>query len=504
VAGVREDPRAARIRYRGHLARASANWSGAPNGRALLGFASGVVGSDDAELARSREALRAEMGDVGIADASAVAANFERIIRIADATGIEFGGRMDSFTEEVPRTFLSTDSDPGSNQEMDMSANPPPPVSDIPFTIGIEEEYLIVDRESRDLIQEAPPEMIEGCRERLGGQVTTELMQCQIEVGTVVCETVQAARADLSRLRRTVSGVVRRHGFEIIAASTHPFGQAREIRRTRKKRYDSLAAQLQEIARRLLVSGMHVHVGLGDDELRNDLIGQVSYVLPHFLALSTSSPFWQGNDTGLKSYRIAVWDGMPRTGLPERFESFAEYERHVRILVDCGVIRDSSEIWWDIRPSLRFPTLEMRIPDLCTRLDDAICIAALYRCWLRLLWRLKRSNQRWRRYPRLLIEENRWRARRFGIDEGLIDFGRSEMVPCSELMDEIIELVREDAEHFGCVDEIEHARAVIARGTSAHRQIETYRAALAAGAHKREALAKVVDMLVEETLSGCE
>ena len=346
--------------------------------------------------------------------------------------------------------------------------------------------------------------MIEECRERLGEQVTTELMQCQIEVGTAVAQTVQEARADLARLRRTVSEAVRQHGFEIIAASTHPFAQAREIRRTRKERYDTLAVQLQEVARRLLISGMHVHVGLDGDELRNDFIGQASYVLPHLLALSTSSPFWQGNDTGLKSYRIAVWDEMPRTGLPELFESFAEYERHVRILVDCGVIRDSTELWWDIRPSLRFPTLEMRIPDLCTCLDDAICIAALYRCWLRLLYRLKRSNQRWRRYPRLLIEENRWRAHRFGIDEGLIDFGRSEMVPYPELVDEIIELVREDAEHFGCVSEIEHARTIIERGTSAHWQVATWREALADGADEREALVRVVDMLVEETLRGCE
>ena len=315
---------------------------------------------------------------------------------------------------------------------------------------------------------------------------------------------MQEARADLARLRWNVSEAVREHGFEIIAASTHPFARAREIRRTRKERYDALAVQLQEVARRLIISGMHVHVGLDGDEVRNDFMGQVSYVLPHFLALSTSSPFWQGNDTGLKSYRIAVWDEMPRTGLPDLFESFGEYERHVQVLVECGVIRDSTELWWDVRPSVRFPTLEMRIPDLCTRLDDAICIAALYRCWLRLLYRLKRSNQRWRRYPRLLIEENRWRAHRFGIDEGLIDFGRGEMVPYPDLVDEIIELVREDAEHFGCVSEIEHARTIVGRGTSAHWQVETYRAALADGANEREALVRVVDMLVEETLSGCD
>ena len=377
------------------------------------------------------------------------------------------------------------------------------PYPDPPFTMGIEEEYLVVDPGTRDLIREAPPDMMQKCGDRLGKQVTTELMQCQIEIGTRVCNTVQEGRDELIRLRRGVSDVVREYGFEIIASSTHPFAQPLEIQRTRKERYDSLTAQMQEVGRRLLISGMHVHVGLDNDEMRNDFIGQASYVLPHFLALSTSSPFWQGHDTGLKSYRLAVWDELPRTGLPELYESYGEYKRHVEVLVRCGVIRDSTELWWDIRPSERFPTLEMRIPDLCTRVEDAVCIAALYRCWLRLLYRLRRSNQRWRRYARLLIEENRWRAHRFGMDEGLIDFGRGEVVPCPDLVDEIIEFIREDAEHFGCVDEVEHARTIVARGTSAHWQLDTFHKAVAEGADEDEALRRVVDMLVKETLVGC-
>ena len=382
-------------------------------------------------------------------------------------------------------------------------SNKSSPYPDPSFTMGIEEEYLVVDRETRDLIREAPPDMMQKCADRLGEQVTTELMQCQIEIGTRVCNTVQEGRDELIRLRRGVSDVVREYGFEIIAASTHPFAQPLEIQRTRKERYDSLTAQMQEVGRRLLISGMHVHVGLDNDEMRNDFIGQVSYVLPHFLALSTSSPFWQGHDTGLKSYRLAVWDELPRTGLPELYESYGEYKRHVEVLVRCGVIRDSTELWWDIRPSERFPTLEMRIPDLCTRVEDAVCIAALYRCWLRLLYRLRRSNQRWRRYARLLIEENRWRAHRFGMDEGLIDFGRGEVVPCPDLVDEIIEFIREDAEHFGCVDEVEHARTIVARGTSAHWQLDTFHKAVAEGADEDQALRRVVDMLVRETLVGC-
>ena len=382
-------------------------------------------------------------------------------------------------------------------------SNKSSPYPDPSFTMGIEEEYLVVDRETRDLIREAPPDMMQKCADRLGEQVTTELMQCQIEIGTRVCNTVQEGRDELIRLRRGVSDVVREYGFEIIAASTHPFAQPLEIQRTRKERYDSLTAQMQEVGRRLLISGMHVHVGLDNDEMRNDFIGQASYVLPHFLALSTSSPFWQGHDTGLKSYRLAVWDELPRTGLPELYESYGEYKRHVEVLVRCGVIRDSTELWWDIRPSERFPTLEMRIPDLCTRVEDAVCIAALYRCWLRLLYRLRRSNQRWRRYARLLIEENRWRAHRFGMDEGLIDFGRGEVVPCPDLVDEIIEFIREDAEHFGCVDEVEHARTIVARGTSAHWQLDTFHKAVAEGADEDQALRRVVDMLVRETLVGC-
>ena len=263
-----------------------------------------------------------------------------------------------------------------------------------------------------------------------------------------------------------------------------------------------LAEDLQAVVSRLLISGMHVHVGLDDDELRIDLMGQVTYILPHLLALSTSSPFWAGHETGLKSYRLAVWDEMPRTGLPEHFESFAEYERHVEVLVRAGVIEDATKLWWDVRPSARFPTLEMRISDLCTRLEDTLCIAALYRCWLRMLYRLRRSNQRWRQYRGLLLNENRWRAQRYGIDSGLIDFGRGELVPYPVLLDEIIELVLPDAEHLGCADEVVHARTILERGTSAHWQVRTYNDAVAAGQTQGAALVQVVDMLRHETLQG--
>jgi len=370
------------------------------------------------------------------------------------------------------------------------------------FTVGIEEEYLLVDRASRDLASDPPPEMMAECQRRLAGQVSPEFLRAQIEVGTTACAGVAAARAELAHLRRTVAEVAGLHGLAPIAAATHPFAHWLSQKTTDRERYALLARDLQGPARRLVICGMHVHVGLEDPELRIDLMGQVAYFLPHLLALSTSSPFWRGEDTGLKSYRIAVFDEMPRTGLPELFESWGEFERHLRVLVQAGLIEDGTKLWWDIRPSLRFPTLEMRITDICTRLDDAIAIAALYRCLLRMLWRLKRANQRWRRYAAMLVNENRWRAQRYGIDEGLADFGKGRIMPYAELLEELIQLVAEDADAFQCRREVESAREILVRGTSAHRQRAAFAAALAAGADKPAALRAVVDALVAETVAA--
>ncbi len=375
-------------------------------------------------------------------------------------------------------------------------------VEEPPFTIGIEEEYFLVERESGAAIRESPPDMLAECEALLEGQVTPEFLQSQIEVGTRVSNSVAAARDDLAHLRRTISRVAERHGLAIIAAATHPFATWTSQKRTDKERYDVLARDMQAVARRLMISGMHVHVGIGDDDLRIDLMDQATYSLPHLLALSTSSPFWQGHNTGLMSYRIAVWDSMPRTGLPERFDSFGEYQRHLDVLIGTGMIEDATKVWWDLRPSHRFPTLEMRITDMCTRLEDAVCVAALNLCWLRLLYRLRLDNQRWRRYSAFLINENRWLAQRYGFDKGLIDFGKGKIVPCAELIDELIEMVAPDAEHFGCVAEVAHARTILERGTSAHWQLRTYDEAKAAGASHEEALKAVVEMLVRETLHG--
>jgi carboxylate-amine ligase len=259
---------------------------------------------------------------------------------------------------------------------------------------------------------------------------------------------------------------------------------------------------MQGAARRLVICGMHVHVGIDDEELRIDLMNQMSYFLPHLLALSCSSPFWEGRDTGLKSYRLTIFDALPRTGLPEIFQSYAEYERHIDIMIKAGVLEDSTKIWWDLRPSGRFPTLETRIMDVCTRLDDAIALAALLCCIMRMLYRLRLANQRWRTYTTMLIRENRWRAMRYSFDEGLIDFAKGAIVPFEELLDEILDLTAEDAAALDCEMEVGSVRDILSRGTSAHRQLKAFELAVAAGKDSAGALSSVVDTLIEDTAEG--
>ncbi len=368
------------------------------------------------------------------------------------------------------------------------------------FTIGIEEEYMLVNLETGNLVGKVPPSLMPAMKKKLGKLVSPEFLQSQVEVGTPVCSSANEALQQLGYLRATVAEVAAQHDMAIIAASTHPFADPADQHITHKARYEALAKDLQAVVRRLLISGMHVHVGIGDDDLRIDLMNQACYILPHILALTTSSPFWLGHNTGLMSYRMAVWDEMPRTGLPHGFETYSEYMRHVNVLVNAGVIEDATKVWWDLRPSARYSTLEMRISDLCTTLKDAVCVAALFQCWLRMLYRLRLSNQRWRQYSNWLIEENRWRAHRYGIDKGLIDFGRGSIVEYSELLDEIISHVMEDADALGCVREVKHARTIVRRGTSAHRQLKVYRKAIEKGHSEQVALKKVVDWLRTETV----
>jgi carboxylate-amine ligase len=294
--------------------------------------------------------------------------------------------------------------------------------------------------------------------------------------------------------------VAENFGLAPIAASTHPFAHWQVQRHTDKQRYQMLSRDMQSLARRMLICGMHVHVGIEDDELRVHLLNQFTHFLPLLLALSTSSPFWEGQKTGLMSYRLPVFDTFPRTGLPERFASFAEYQQQVAILQKSGVIEDATVIWWDLRPSARYPTLEMRITDVCTRLDDAASLAALTQCTLHHLYHLRMKHQSWQVYPRFLVDQNRWRAMRYGYDEGLVDFASGDVVPVEEMVIELVEMLREDAEALGCVLELAGVLEILKRGTSAHRQINVYEDSLAAGADEAEALKAVVDMLISESV----
>lgn len=365
------------------------------------------------------------------------------------------------------------------------------------FTIGVEEEYLLVDRDSRALAV-APEGFLEGLQVELQQQVSPEFKQCQVEIGTRVCRDVAEARDDLRRLRAAVSAHASRHGLSPISAACHPFADWKRAHHTAKERYDGLERDLAGVARRLLICGNHVHVGIGDDALRIDLMRQMTYFLPHLLALSTSSPFWQGEDTGLASYRVSVFDNLPRTGLPPAYESWAEFERSVAVLVDLGLIEDSSKIWWDIRPSHAYPTLETRVMDVSPRLDDAVTFAAVTQALLGMLWRLRSRNQRWRSYDRLLVGENRWRAQRYGTTEGLVDFGAGAIVPFAQLADELIDLIGDEAEQLRCRDEIERIREIVATGTSATRQRAVFAGALTQGEDRDAALSAVVDHLIEE------
>jgi carboxylate-amine ligase len=272
------------------------------------------------------------------------------------------------------------------------------------FTIGIEEEYLLVDHDSLALA-EAPDGLMEACAAELQDQVAPEFLKCQIEIGTKVCRNVAEAREDLKRLRACVSRHAADYNLAPIAASCHPFSDWRDQAHTEKDRYNTLSSDLAGVVQRMLICGMHVHVGIASPDRRIDLMNQLSYFLPHLLALSCSSPFWQGHDTGLASYRLTVFDNLPRTGLPPRMDSFGEFERSVQALTDLGVIEDSSKIWWDLRPSSKFPTLESRICDVQPRLEHTLTLAALTQALTRMLWRLAQSNQRWRIYDSFLLSE---------------------------------------------------------------------------------------------------
>ncbi len=369
------------------------------------------------------------------------------------------------------------------------------------YTLGIEEEYLLVDADTCALA-DVPDALMEDCARELGDKVSPEFLACQIEVGTGVCANIAEAREDLGHLRRTISDCAAQYGMAPLAVSCHPFADWHTRKHTEKQRYNDLARDLAGVVRRMLICGMHVHVGLPDDDLRIDIMRQITYFLPHLLALSTSSPYWGGQDTGLSSYRLTIFDNLPRTGLPPDFISHGEYRRSVDMIIEAGLIEDTTKIWWDIRPSHRFPTLEARICDVMPLMEHALTIAALVQSITRMLVELRRRNQRWRIYDRFLIAENRWRAQRYGTREGLLDFGQSALVPMPQLVAELIELTEADAMVLGCLNEVRAAQDILSVGTSAERQRAVYAQACAEGADEKEALCAVVQALISEFREG--
>lgn len=367
-------------------------------------------------------------------------------------------------------------------------------------TLGVEEEYLVVDPETREAVSSPTDEFFKTCRKALGDSVTPEFLRCQIEIATPVCQNLTEVREHLTHMRGTLAKIARDFDMRLMAASTHPFTDWRNQKTSKAARYRKMHNDLQGAIRRMLICGTHVHVGILDPGMRIDVMNQMRYFLPHMLALSTSSPFWEGELMGMKSYRLSVFDGMPRTGIPETMASIGEYERLVGMLTGAGVIEDASKIWWDLRPSVRFPTLETRIADMCTRMEDTLAIVAIYQCLTRMLFDLKKRNIKWRTYPALLIAENRWLAQRFGVKGELIDFGQGKCVPFKDLIEELISFLFQHAQALGCERELLHARTIVERGSSACRQVSVYEAAIAAGKGKQQALETVVDHLIEETV----
>ncbi|GAB4545995.1 MAG: carboxylate-amine ligase [Anaerolineae bacterium] len=376
-----------------------------------------------------------------------------------------------------------------------------------PLTLGVEEEFMIVDAHSRGLAP-AVAELLPRARTALGTLVKAEFMQSQIEISTPICQNVSEVRTELTRLRHTLDQTAQSLDKRIAAAATHPFSIVHEQQITEDERYSELATDMQYVARRLVIFGMHVHIGFGDDDhargLLIDVMNQLRYFLPHVLALSTSSPFWHGRDTGLKSYRCVVFENLPRTGIPPIFSSYEEYDRMVELFARVGSLskgggKDPSRIWWDVRPNPRVGTLEVRAPDVCTTVDEAVCITALIQALVAKFIKLRAHNQSWRLYRTELIRENKWRAQRYGIEGNLIDFGMEMAKPITEMFEEILAFVEDVVDELGSRQEVNYVRYILQHGTSADRQLATFYQAREAGATEAEAMRQVLDRLISET-----
>jgi carboxylate-amine ligase len=363
------------------------------------------------------------------------------------------------------------------------------------FTLGIEEEYQTVDPFSFDLRSHIQMEIVEKGKRQLNERVKAEMHQSVIEVGTGVCRSVKECAADLKELRRHMIALTEEHGLRLVAGATHPFADWREQDIYPDERYRQVVEDMQMVARENLIFGLHVHVGIEDREVLIHLMNQLRYFLPHLLALSTNSPFWIGMNTGLKSYRCKVFDRFPRTNIPDTFESFADFERFVNLLIRTKCIDNGKKIWWDIRPHPVFGTLEFRICDIPMRVDETLALAALIQATVVKLYRLHARNQGWRLYGRSLIMENKWRASRYGIDGMLIDFGREREVPERELILEYLDFVDDVVDELGSRDEVNHIRWILQQGTGADRQLRVYQES--GGDFK-----SVVRYMIEETKAG--
>ncbi|HLJ36448.1 MAG TPA: carboxylate-amine ligase, partial [Ktedonobacteraceae bacterium] len=306
------------------------------------------------------------------------------------------------------------------------------------LTIGIEEEYQIIDPQTREL-RSYISEILEEGRLILREQVKPELHQAMVEIGSEVCHTPAELKTELIRLRRTIIELAGKNGLKIVAAGTHPFSSWMTQEITPQERYHGVKEDMQELAQRLLIFGTHVHVAIEDRQFLIDAMNVVRYLLPHVLCLSTSSPYWMGRTTGLKSYRSIIFSNFPRSGIPRTYDSWDEYSSMIETLVRTNTIPDGSKIWWDVRPNHSYPTLEFRICDVCTRVDEAVCIAAIFQAIIAKLWKLRRDNLSFRVYPAELIQENKWRAVRYGLDGKLIDFGKQQELPARDLIREMIE-----------------------------------------------------------------
>jgi carboxylate-amine ligase len=337
------------------------------------------------------------------------------------------------------------------------------------LTLGIEEEYQIIDPQTREL-RSYITEILTGDQMILD-EVKPELHQSMVEIGSKVCRTPQEVRGELVRLRGMVMDLAARNGLVIAAAGTHPFSLWTKQEITPLERYAGVKQDLQDLAQQLLIFGTHIHVGIEDRDFLIEAMNVSRYLMPHVLALSTSSPFWQGRRTGLKSYRSIIFRNFPRTGIPPILRSLAEYDEVLGTLVRTGSIPDGSKIWWDARPHHAYPTLEFRVCDVCTRVDEAVCIAAILQAIVAKIWKLRRDNLTFRLYPQSLIDENKWRAVRFGIDGKLIDFGREAELPARELITEMLEWFVDDVvDELGSRKEVEYAFQIMRGGTSADRR----------------------------------